>query len=364
MITAQYLLIGLVAFAGTFFVTPVVRAMCLRRGFVAEPGARKIHTKPVPEMGGMAILFGIALATGLHFAAESFFGWTGFHADAAITPLMLVGVAFGTFIVYTTGLIDDILDISAGFKLAGQIVAGLVVAFSGVKLSGIANPFGEGLISFGWFTIPLTVLYFVAFANIINLVDGMDGLAAGISGIAAVSLAIIAAQQAEWSAAIIAIAVAGSCLAFLRYNFYPASIFMGDQGALMLGFLLGAISLLGVLKTPATLSFALPFIILAVPILDTFSAIVRRLRAHLPIKQRDTGHVHHRLMRRGYGQRRTALIVYAWSILLGVGGFLIAEAEPFLRLVVVIMLFVITAILTWWLNLFGVVYHHPDSDVS
>jgi len=360
MMTWQYILLFAIALFVTLVTTPFIRSISLRRGFVAKPDPRKIHIKPSDYMGGTAILLGILVAVAVQLAGEQFLGWAGFRTDTAITPLMLLGIVLGTLIIYITGVIDDIYDISAYAKLAGQIVAGLIVALCGVQITYISNPFDPSLIDFGILSIPLTVLYFVAFANIINLIDGMDGLAAGISGIAAASLAVIAIHQYQIAAALFAVTIVGACLGFLRYNFPPASIFMGDQGALMLGFLLGTISLLGVLKTTFTLSFAIPLLILAIPIFDTFSAIVRRIRGKRPIGEADKAHMHHRLIGRGFSQRQTLALVYAWSILLAINGYFIQDTSPFVRLVVVVVLFILTGILTYLLGLFEVTHHHDS----
>ncbi|MCL2819133.1 MAG: undecaprenyl/decaprenyl-phosphate alpha-N-acetylglucosaminyl 1-phosphate transferase [Actinomycetia bacterium] len=356
----QYILMVLVGFVVSVLVTPLIRTFSQRHGLVAEPGVRKIHHRPTADMGGTAILLGIVVAVAVQLIGERFFGWAGFHSDVTVTPLMIAGVLIGTVIVYITGLIDDIYDISAFAKLAGQIIAGLIVALCGVQITYISNPFHPSLIQFGIIAIPVTVFYFVAFANIINLIDGMDGLAAGISAIAGASLAVIAIHQYQIAAALLAAAVVGACIGFLRYNFPPASIFMGDQGALSLGFLLGAISLLGVLKTTFTLSFAVPLLVLAIPIFDTFSAIVRRVRSNRPIGEADSSHMHHQLMGRGYTQRQTLTLVYVWSIILAISGYFIQDTTAFVRLLVLIALFILTGALTYWLGLFEVTQHHDD----
>ncbi|MCL2491505.1 MAG: undecaprenyl/decaprenyl-phosphate alpha-N-acetylglucosaminyl 1-phosphate transferase [Coriobacteriia bacterium] len=355
----QYIVMVAVGFSVTVILTPLIREFSRKRGLVAKPGARKIHDHPVPDMGGSAILLGIISAIAVQLIGEKYFGWAGFHSDVTVTPLMIGGVLLGTLIVYLTGLIDDIYDISAYAKLAGQIFAGLIVALSGVQITYISNPFHPSLIQFGIIAIPVTIFYFVAFANIINLIDGMDGLATGISAIAGASLAVIAIHQYQIAAALLAAAVVGACLGFLRYNFPPASIFMGDQGALALGFMLGAISLLGVLKTTFTLSFAIPLLVLAIPIFDTFSAIVRRIRGNRPIGEADDAHMHHQLIGRGFSPEQTLLMVYAWSILLAISGYFIQDTTPIVRLLVLIVLFILTGVLTYRLGLFGVTHHHP-----
>jgi len=360
MSLVRYIVLFAVALGVTTVTTPWIRAFSLKHGLVAQPDPRKIHRVPIPDMGGTAILLGILAAVALQAVGEQWLGWRGFNIDSTVTPLMVLGVLVGTLVIYFTGVIDDVYDISAYAKLSGQIIAGILVALSGVQITYISNPFSPALINFGWFAIPLTVLYFVAFANIINLIDGMDGLAGGISAIAAASLAVIAVHQVQISAALLAAAVVGACLGFLKYNYPPASIFMGDQGALMLGFLLGAISLMGVLKTTFTLSFAIPLLILAIPIFDTFSAIVRRIRGKRPIGEADKAHMHHQLIGRGFSQKQTLALVYAWSILLAISGYFIQDTSPLRRLIVLGVLFALTFVLTYVLGLYEVTQHHDE----
>lgn len=357
----HYAFLILCAGGVTLAVTPAIRAFSIRKGYVATPGGRKIHDKPIPEMGGAAIVIGITVTIIAQLAGERFFGWKGFFTDSTSDVVVLIGIAAGAGVMYLVGLIDDIYDISPGFKFAGQIVAATIVAVCGLNISFVSNPFDESIMMLGVLSIPITVIYLVAFANIINLVDGLDGLAAGIAAIAAASLLVLAAGANQLAAAIIAATIIGSCCGFLRYNFNPASIFMGDEGALTLGFLLGIVSLMGVMKTTAAIALAVPLLIVGVPIFDTFSAIVRRVRHNRPIKEADKGHIHHRLLGRGYNQRQTVLIIYTWSILLAVGGYAIRYAPSFVRSLTLIALFVVTGLLAYWLGLFESSHYHEQS---
>ncbi len=171
----------------------------------------------------------------------------------------------------------------------------------------------------GLLSIPITLIYIAGFTNVINLIDGLDGLAAGVSAIAGGTFLVLALQGNHLEAAALAAALIGACLGFLRYNFNPASIFMGDSGALFLGFALATISLMGVMKTVAAIALAVPLLIIGVPVFDTASAIVRRVRHNRPIQEADKGHIHHRLLGRGFDQRQTVLIIYAWSGALAIG---------------------------------------------
>jgi UDP-GlcNAc:undecaprenyl-phosphate GlcNAc-1-phosphate transferase len=238
-----------------------------------------------------------------------------------------------------------------------------VVVAAGLKIEYVGDPFGGGLVALGYLSIPITLIYIVGFTNVINLIDGLDGLAAGVSAIAAASLLVLAAQGNRLEAAALAAAVIGACVAFLRYNFNPASIFMGDSGALFLGFTLATISLMGVMKSSAAIALAVPLLIIGVPIFDTASAIVRRLRHKRPIQEADKGHIHHRLLGRGFNQRQTVLIIYVWSIALAFGGYEVRYAPGTLKAVTIAMLFVITGFMAYWLGLFEAV-GHPDESGS
>jgi UDP-GlcNAc:undecaprenyl-phosphate GlcNAc-1-phosphate transferase len=337
---------------------PLIKKIAYHFDIVAHPGGRRIHKKPTPEIGGAGILFGIVVAGVAQFVLEHFFGWTGFLSDARITLLNISAIAGGTLIIYFTGLIDDIVDLSAMTKLFGQILAATVVAMWGVSIDFLPNPFGGP--HFGLdpvLSTVITVIYLVAFANIINLIDGMDGLAAGITAIAATSLMFLATDVNQMAAALIAAMLVGACLGFLPYNFNPASIFMGDQGALLLGFLLGIISLMGVMKTTAAIALAVPLLIVAVPILDTLSAIVRRIRGKRSIKDADKGHVHHRLVHTGLSVRQTVLVVYLWSSLLAIGAYAVRATPTTVRGVALIALLIVTALIAWMLGLFKVADH-------
>ena len=201
-------------------------------------------------------------------------------------------------------------------------------------------------------------MYLVAFANIINLIVGLDGLATGISAIAAFAMFGFAALSGRGDAAALSIALFGSTLAFLRFNFHPASIFLGDAGSLLLGFALGTISLLSVSRTAALTSLLIPLIVAGVPILDTLSAIVRRKRAHVSIGQADKGHIHHRLIQEGYDQRQAVLLIYAWCILLALGATVINQVPVEARIFIFILLLVCSAAFAMRLHLFEPVLRH------
>ena len=264
----------------------------------------------------------------------------------------------GTVLIFLVGAVDDVVDLNPKAKMLGQIVAACVVAGSGLLFSSIHNPFGEGYIEFGWVAYPLTVFYLVAFANVINLIDGLDGLAAGITGISAITILLFAVLTGRFDAALFGVILVGVCAGFLKSNFFPASIFMGDSGALLLGFALGIISLFAVARSALFVSLLVPILAAGVPILDTFFAIVRRKREHRPIDEADKGHIHHRLMRAGFSQRATVLIMWAWTALLAACGVIITWADNLVRIPIFLIACAVTAYAIVKLRLLGDALSH------
>lgn len=362
MSVRHYLAIIVAAAAVTMILTPLVRWYSDRHGFVDRPGGRKVHKEPISRLGGVAIFVGVAVALIAQFLGEKYFGWGGsFVAQSAGGRVHLLGLYSGLTLMFLVGLVDDLFDLNPSAKLLGQIAAGTIVALSGLTIDFVGNPLGGGIILLGLLAVPVTVLYLVGFANVINLIDGLDGLAAGVSAIAATSLLLLAAQSNRLDAAALAAALIGACLGFLRFNFHPASIFMGDSGAMFIGFTLATISLLGVMKTTATIALAVPLLIIGVPIFDTASAIVRRLRHKRPIQEADKGHIHHRLLGRGFDQRQTVVIIYVWSAALAVGAWAVRYSPGPVRFAALAILFIVTAFMAYWLGLYDAA-HHGDSD--
>jgi UDP-GlcNAc:undecaprenyl-phosphate GlcNAc-1-phosphate transferase len=357
----HYLLIGAIGALVTLIVTPIVRQIAIARGLVDTPGGRKVHSTPIPRLGGVAIFAGVMVAMAAQAAGEYYLGWGGTLIEGGTARVRIFGVLAAMTVIFLVGLIDDLFTLSPGLKLLGQVVAAAIAVASGLKIAYVGNPFGGGLVSLGLLAAPVTLVYIVGFTNVINLIDGLDGLAAGVTGIAAVSLLLLAAQANRLEAAALAAAVIGVCAAFLRYNFHPASIFMGDSGALFLGFTLSAISLMGVMKSTATIALAVPLLIVGVPIFDTASAIVRRVLHRRPIQEADRGHIHHRLLGRGFDQTQTVLIIYVWCVALAVAGYTVRWAAGPFKAVAFVSLFVITGFMAYWLGLFEAV-QHPEED--
>ena len=262
-------MLGLLAFVVTYLCVPLARRLALRLDAVDYPSARRVNKRPTPRMGGIAMAAGIAAALIVEVAGEYFFGWAGFYIHGTDRAVNHAGVMCGLLTIVCVGAMDDVYSLKPSVKFAGQILGATIIAASGLLLSSIANPLGAGFIQFGWWSYPLTVLYLVCFMNVINLIDGLDGLAAGIAAIASFFLFLIAFGRGLEETAMLSIILLGATLAFLRYNFAPASIFMGDSGSLLLGAMIGVISLMGVMRSPTVIVLAVPLVIAAIPIADT-----------------------------------------------------------------------------------------------
>lgn len=293
--------------------SPLLVRLAPRIGGVDEGGDRpRVHTRPVPRIGGVAIVAGILVP------AAFFIDLSGPYR----------GILLGTLLVALLGLADDLRGISPGAKfLAVCAIALIPVAGFGIVLEGFSLPL-LGTHEFGWMAYPVTILWIAALANLVNLIDGMDSLASGIVSIAAFSFALLAASFGRADAAILAAAICGATLAFLRHNYHPAKIFMGDSGSLALGFLLATVAVEGVLKTAATIALVAPLLVLAVPILDTSFVVLKRLKYGRSPFAADQNHFYHRFMRIGLSQRQTAAYLHAWAALLAAWAILLRFVPP------------------------------------
>ena len=250
-------------------------------------------------------------------------------------------------------------------KLFGQALASVIAVLGGLVIHRVVNPFTDQFFELGWFSFPLTVVYLVAYTNIINLIDGLDGLASGITCISSITMFALSVSSGHPDAATLAIAMAGSTLAFLQYNFHPASIFLGDSGSLLLGFGLGTISLLSVTRIASLTTLIVPLVIVGIPIIDTLSAIIRRRRAHVSIGQADRGHIHHRLIDEGFDQRQAVIVMYSWTAILSVGSIAITKVGVVYRIVIFCVLVAASAAVAWHLKLFQpVLLHHVDPETG
>ena len=285
-------------------IVPLVIRLSKKKKWLDIPdGRRKIHTKPVPRLGGIALFFAFFLTVFLLSLRGKF----------SFPFLLLVGEG----VIFLTGLIDDFLSLPPWGKLIGQIAGALILIAGGVTIQFFTLPWDK-MVYLGNWSYPLTLLWIVGITNALNLIDGVDGLSSGIGAIASFTLGIIAWQEGRIEPAALSFILAGATIGFLFYNFPPAKIFLGDSGALFLGGMLATISVQGAVKSAATFTLAIPILILGVPILDTFFAIIRRSKNHLPVSSPDKGHFHHRLLERGYSQRGVVVLFYLISAILGV----------------------------------------------
>ncbi|MDD5693097.1 MAG: MraY family glycosyltransferase [Patescibacteria group bacterium] len=303
MITAKLIILPLLAALTVIAITPTIRKLSVRYGAIDQPGKRKVHTVPVASSGGVAIFFAFLFAV-LFFNRP--------------TPEIL-GFLIGATILTCFGLLDDIFDFPPATKFFGQILAALIVIYSGVRIEFITNLVTNHGTTYnlGFLSLPFTFFWIIGITNAINFIDGLDGLAAGVSGIAAWTLGVVALMTGRYDAAVLAFTLGAAAFAFLPYNFSTKrKIFMGDSGSNFLGFSLAVVSIMGMVKIAAAFSMLLPIVILAVPIFDTLFAIIRRLISGKSPFQPDAAHLHHRIVNLGFSHRQTALIIYAVSLVL------------------------------------------------
>jgi UDP-GlcNAc:undecaprenyl-phosphate/decaprenyl-phosphate GlcNAc-1-phosphate transferase len=279
--------------------TPIAGRVAWRVGAIDRPRERGLHLFPTPRLGGMAILLAVA-ASALIFLEPN---------DE------IRGILGGAIVIALVGAADDLLELSPDVKLLGQILAAVIPVASGVYVADFTLPF-IGRVDLGDFAYPATVVGIVAVMNVVNFIDGVDGLAAGICTIAAITFGVIALSLHRDPAGILAAATAGAALGYLRHGFHPATIFLGDSGSNLLGYLLAVIAVQGALKTNAVVALVFPLIVLAVPILDSGFVIAKRIKYRRPIYRADASHFHHRFARIGFSQRRTVVYLYLWTSVL------------------------------------------------
>lgn len=327
----------LLCFLMTVIFTPVIKKLAFKIGATDKPNKRKVHEKVMPRLGGLAIFL-------------------SFIIGILIAPVPVnehhIAILIGGVIILLTGIIDDMREISAKTKLIGQIVAALVVViYGGINVEFINLPFG-GRLEFGMASIPITIIWIIGVTNAINLIDGLDGLAAGVSSIALLTISGMALLFGNPYVMVVALILAISTAGFLVYNFYPAKIFMGDSGALFLGYMIGVLALLG-FKGVTFISLIIPVIILGVPISDTLFAIVRRIVNKKPLSAPDKSHLHHCLLRIGYTHRQTVLIIYAMSAIFGLAAFIFSIATVWVALLLLLVILVAIEIIVEKIGLIG-----------
>ena len=315
----------------TFAAVPIARVLAFKLDAVDVPkDARRMHSKPIPRWGGIAIYLGFIVSVACF---------------AQVIDKTLVGILLGSVIIVGTGILDDKYALRASIKLLGQCAAAIVVIAFGVRVHAFngALAFLNNPIITEWFSIVVTFVWIIAVTNAVNLIDGLDGLAASISGISAFALLFICIISGISDMAIIFVAVAGACMGFLPYNSHPAKVFMGDSGALFLGFILSTLSIPAFLQGYSAMSFIVPVVVLGLPIFDTSFAIIRRIYNKKGIMSADRGHLHHRLVDGGFTQTETVRILASFSALLSITAVIISAKgiNRALFLIVVMVLLVV-----------------------
>ena len=332
----------LLAFAVSLLVayvmTPPVKRFAEKVGAIDVPrDNRRVHDHPIPRMGGLAIFIGFMLSL-IFFVPMS---------------TKVTGLLVGSVIIAVMGGVDDIVSLNPWVKLAGQIVAALVVIRCGLVFDVISNPnifAEETYIEIGWLSIPLTMLWIVGCTNAVNLIDGLDGLAVGVSAISSLTMLIVSLFVSEPVVSIILAALTGACLGFMPYNLNPAKIFMGDVGSQLLGFVLSTASIMGLFKLHAIITFFVPLLALALPLADTIFAFFRRiLHGQSPFKA-DKGHFHHRLLAMGLNQKQVVAVLYGISAVLGLLAVLMAGDSMAVKIICLVAAFIIS--LGIWLKVF------------
>lgn len=332
----------LLATAGSFAIalgmTPQVKKFAEKIGAMDVPkDERRVHNHPIPRMGGLAIFMGFLFSL-LIFA----------DMDTRV-----MGMLIGATIIVGMGAVDDIVSLNPWVKLGVQIVAALVVIRCGIVFDAITNPnvFSDTMtISIGWLSVPITVLWIVGCTNAVNLIDGLDGLAVGVSAISSVTMLVVSLFVSEPGVAVILGALTGACLGFVPYNLNPAKIFMGDVGSQFLGFVLAVMSIIGLFKLHAIITFLVPLMALAIPLADTTFAFCRRiLHGQSPFKA-DKGHFHHRLLAMGLNQKQAVAVLYGVSAVLGLLAVLLAGTSGVIKVLCLIIAFLIA--ITVWLFVF------------
>ncbi|MDD6254993.1 MAG: MraY family glycosyltransferase [Eubacteriales bacterium] len=325
----KYLMIILLSFAISCVVTPFAIKIAPRIGAMDVPrDKRRMHTKPMPRFGGISMFLGTEISLALFL-----------HSDPKVIAIIIGGAC-----IYAVGAADDIRGLPAKVKLALQILSAIVIYVGGIQIDFVRNPFNQHTYLFfpSWLSFIITIIWIVGITNTINLIDGLDGLAAGVAAIASGCIAYSAILSGQFEVGLAMFAVSGGAIGFLPYNFHPAKIFMGDSGSLYLGFMIAAVSILGSTKGATLIATIVPFLVLGLPIFDTAFAIIRRWVNGYPIMEADKGHLHHRIMNTGIGQRRTVLIMYCISAIMGMVAVLVVQ-RMFIESIVLIL---VAAVLT------------------
>lgn len=336
LVMHTFLLTLLITFTVSTLMVPIVIKLANKIGAVDVPNGRKVHKQPIPRIGGVAIY--VAFVVGFFFILS--------YTNLNISILVAASV------IAITGFIDDKFQIKPWQKLVGQFLAALIVIFDGLHINYLTIPFVEQSIPINtWIAIPISLIWIIGVTNAVNLIDGLDGLASGVTIIASLSIFIMSLIMGNIVIALLALALIGSVLGFLIYNFYPAKIFMGDTGSLLLGFLLAVFSIFN-FKQVTFITFIIPILILAVPIIDTTVAIIRRKVNKQRIMDPDKNHLHHRLLDSGFSHRQAVVFIYFISIFFGTTAILLYKAS---LLTSIILFIVILFLIELLIEVFGLI---------
>lgn len=349
-VIAAFIVAGLLS----YFFTPPVMKFAHKVGAIDVPkDERRMHTKPIPRLGGLAIFLSFLCSI---LVLGNFTG---------MLDKQMLCVLLGAIVIVVLGVFDDICALNAKLKFVVQILAAMLpVCVGGIRIELLTNinPFSDApYLHLGIWAIPITVLWIVGITNAVNLIDGLDGLAAGVSSIAAITVLAVALLTGNLEIAIAMGALAGACIGFLPFNFNPAKIFMGDTGSMFLGYMLSSLSIMGLFKFYTVISFAVPFLILGLPIFDTANAIVRRIASGKSPMSPDRGHVHHKLIDMGFNQKQAVAILYAISGTLGLTAVVLTssgEIKAMVLLAAIILIVLIAALI-----IYGSA-HFPKSDIE
>jgi len=325
----------------SIIITPLVRKLAIRVNAIDIPkDERRVHNKPIPVMGGLAIYISFVLGTILY--------------NGILTPSQ-TGIIIGATVIVIGGIIDDLKDLRPKYKILIQVIAAICLLVSGISISIVTNPFREfyPYLSIGWINIPVTIIWIVGVTNAFNLIDGLDGLAAGIAFISCVTLMIVSMLNGRLEATFLTAVLSGAILGFLPYNFNPASIFMGDTGSQLLGFLLAAISIEGAIKSATVFIIAVPILAFGLPIYDTLFAMIRRKVNGKSIMQADKGHLHHRLLDMGLSQKQAVVIMYFISAILGGIAIIAMQMSNQRAYFLLALVVVITVSVAWKYGIFS-----------
>ena len=324
--------VALVALLVTYGFTPLVRRIAQRLGAIDYPGGRRINMQPTPRLGGIAIYAGFVAAAAVAMIITRPIELVGGNGEPYIripielqTDRGLLGIMLGGTFLLAVGIYDDIRGMHTAVKFLAMVAAAAVLIPFGLATQFITHPLTGQTIAAGPWGAVFTVVWVLVVINVINIIDGVDGLAAGIAAIAATTLLLTAIHKSDAVAISLAAALMGCTIGFLRHNFNPARIFMGDSGSMFLGYVLGGLSVMGLYKSSTMISLLVPFLALGVPIADTAFAVVRRFRSRQPVYLPDRGHLHHRLLDRGLSQRQTVFLLYLISAILGLGALVLAD---------------------------------------